>query len=68
MGQHSTQRRGRDGVVLHSEHLVQLGIEDCHVRETGFRLEGEALMNHLAQRQRHIGIVQVNGLQMKLTV
>jgi hypothetical protein len=43
--------------VLHSEHFVQLRIEDCHARETGFRLKGEAWMDQLAQGGWHFGIV-----------
>ena len=53
---------------MHSEQLVQLGIEDCHVRKTVFRKIGEASMDQLAHSGWHIGIVQVNGLHMKLLV
>ena len=41
------------GVELHSEHFVQLGIEDCHVRETVFRKISKAFMNQSGQCDRH---------------
>ena len=42
------------GVALHSEYLMQLGIEDCHVRETVFRKIGKAFMNQSGQGDRHL--------------
>ena len=53
---------------MHSEHLVQLGIEDCHVRETVVRKIGEASMDQLAHSGWHVGVVQVNRFYMKLLV
>ena len=47
LGKCFSSKRERGGLVLHSEHFVQLRIEDCHARETGFSLDGEAWMDQL---------------------
>ena len=53
------------GVALYSEHLMQLGIEDCHGRETVLRKISKAFMNQSGQGDRYPRILKVNGLHMK---
>ena len=49
-------------MVLDAQHVVELSVEDGHVGEACFGLVCEASLDELAQGNRHLRVVLVDGL------